>query len=198
MYNIEPQFVQQLKDDGEDLWTISQYEHWLSIVPKLAPAIQQIRDAFHGVQLGDGVGLLEADGRDAYASDAELARLRQLDERIHWENLSPEELRNHSSSPTFFDAKGFHFHLPAFLIAELIDKIEFDFISYVVEYQPATGSWADLLTPRQADSLATVLSILTHFPSYCDSSSRKYVYALQRFTAIASAPDDNYSDSFPR
>ena len=92
MFNIDSEFIEQLKDDGYDLWTISQWEHWLQLLLKMPDAVQQIHSAFDGVKLGDGVGIYEANGRDDYASDSELARLRKLDERNDWRHLDAKLL----------------------------------------------------------------------------------------------------------
>lgn len=183
MFHIDAEFIEQLKDDRYDLWTISQWENWLRVLPGMPFAIHQLRNAFRGVPLGDGVGLLEANGLDDYASDSELARLRQLDEKTNWENLDVEQLNKYYSAPSFFDPKGFHFHLPAFLIAELDDNHEFGFIDRIVEKRPKSGSWIDLLTPAQAEALVTVLSLVKQHPDY-DKDSRKFDFAMQRFATI--------------
>jgi len=78
-----------------------------------------IRKAFHGVTLGDGVGLMEAQGLDAYAGPATLAEYRSQDEKDDWSAIPVSELNSCSSSLSFFDAEGMRFHLPAYLIADL-------------------------------------------------------------------------------
>ena len=184
MFNIDSEFIEQLKDDGYDLWTISQWEHWLQLLPKMPDAVQQIHSAFDGVKLGDGVGIYEANGRDDYAGDSELARLRKLDERNDWRHLDAKLLNQYYSTPSFFDARGFVFHLPAFLLAELDDNHEFGFIDRIVEKRPPSGSWIDLLTSQQADALVTILSLVKQHPDYYNDE-KKFDHAIERFAGIA-------------
>lgn len=186
MFNIDAEFIEQLKDDGYDLWAISQWESWLQLLLRMPDAVQQIHDAFDKVKLGYGIGIHEANGLDDYAGDIELARVRKLDERSDWRKLDPEFLNQYNSTPSFFDARGFVFHLPAFLLAELDDKLEFGFIDRIVEKRPPSGSWLDLLTPQQANALVTVLSLVKQHPDYYNDT-KKFDHAIERFTGIAVA-----------
>ena len=79
MFRIDDEFIERLKDEGYDLWIISQWEQWLGLQPELEGAVDCLRIAFRDVKLGDGVGIYEANGRDDYAGDAEILRLRGLD-----------------------------------------------------------------------------------------------------------------------
>ncbi len=117
---------------------------------------------------------------------AELARVRRLDERSSWQNLDAAvlEKEKYYSTPSFFDAQGFAFHLPAFLLAELDDNHEFGFIDRIVEKRPQTGSWIELLTPQQADALVVVLSLVKQHPDYYNDT-KKFEFAIERFAAIA-------------
>jgi hypothetical protein len=81
--------------------------------------IQNIRTAFRGVKLGDGIGLWQAQAIDDYKPVEEQIRQRERDEKENWEAISIEDLDQCYSSLSFFDADGMRFHLPAFLIAEL-------------------------------------------------------------------------------
>lgn len=183
MFNIDAEFIEQLKDDGYDLWTISLWEDWLQLLPGVAVAVQQVHNAFDDVQLGDGVGIYEANGRDDYAGDTELARLRELDERNDWRKLDTDLLNEYYSTPSFFDARGFVFHLPAFLLAELDDKHGFGFIDRIVEKLPPSGTWIDLLTSQQAGALITILSLVKLHPdNYNDV--KKFDHAIERFAEI--------------
>ena len=186
MFNIDAEFIEKLKDDGYDLWTISLWENWLELLPRMAEAVQKIHSAFDDVKLGDGIGIHEANGLDDYADDAELARLRKLDERNDWRNLDAELLNRYYSTPSFFDPRGFVFHLPAFLFAELDDKHEFGFIDRIVEKRPASGSWIELLTFQQAKALVAVLTLVKEHPDYYNDV-RKFDHAIERFAGIAAA-----------
>ena len=184
MFNIDAEFIEQLKDDGYDLWTISQWENWLQQLPQMPDVVKQIDNAFDDVKLGDGIGIYEANGLDDYAGDIELARLRKLDERNDWRKLDSELLNQYYSTPSFFDSRGFIFHLPAFLLAELDDKHEYGFIDRIVEKRPPSGSWIDLLTSQQADALVSVLSLVKQHPDY-DNDAKKFDHAIERFGRVA-------------
>ncbi|MBA3700450.1 MAG: hypothetical protein H0W78_16510 [Planctomycetes bacterium] len=80
---------------------------------------QAIRRAFAGVELGDGIGLWEAQAIDDYDDATTRQEKRRSDERHDWSRITPEALNYAESSLSFFDAAGMRFHLPAFLIAEL-------------------------------------------------------------------------------
>jgi hypothetical protein len=74
-----------------------------------------IREAFHGVTLGNGIGLLEGQGLDDYEDEATRKAYRERDEKHDWERIPVEALNRCQSSLSFFDAEGMRFHLPAFI-----------------------------------------------------------------------------------
>src|SRR5690606_11328391 len=78
-----------------------------------------IRAAFRDVRLGNGVGLMQAQGLDDYADSKTLAEYRSQDEKDDWSKIPVSELNACYSSLSFFDAEGMRFHLPAFLIADI-------------------------------------------------------------------------------
>ena len=87
---------------------------------RVAESIKQdVRTAFAGVRLGDGIGLFEAQGIDDYASAETCAAYRARDEKAHWEAIPVADLNRCYSSLSFFDAEGMRFHLPAYLVADL-------------------------------------------------------------------------------
>ncbi|MFB2564000.1 DUF6714 family protein [Rhizobium sp. IMFF44] len=90
-----------------------------------------IRDAFAGVTLGDGIGLGEARALDDYASNEVRAAFRANDEKSDWTAIAAEILNKHPSSPSFFDAEGMRFHLPAYLIADLDNLYEHEFVYHL-------------------------------------------------------------------
>ncbi len=85
----------------------------------LEALVDETYEAFSGVTLGSGVGLLEADGLDNYATEQQLAEYRANDEKLDWTALPLKSLNAYSSSLSFFDAEGMRFHLPAFLITDM-------------------------------------------------------------------------------
>ena len=81
--------------------------------------VELIRQAFRGATLGNGVGLMQAQGLDDYADAKTLGEYRSQDEKSDWSAIPADELNSCCSSLSFFDAEGMRFHLPAFLIADL-------------------------------------------------------------------------------
>ena len=84
--------------------------------------INDIQLAFADVKLEDGIGLWQAQGIDDYASKEEIARLRAQDEKNNWMILTYKYLSDCESSLSFFDAKGMRFHLPKFLIFDILEE----------------------------------------------------------------------------
>lgn len=83
--------------------------------------IENLKTAFKGVALEDGIGLWEAQGMDNYADENELQRLKAKDERTDWNNLPYEDLAYCESSLSFLDAKGMRFCLPKFVLFDLLE-----------------------------------------------------------------------------
>lgn len=79
----------------------------------------RIISAFHGVVLGEGIGIIEADERDNYADPETLERAREKDERQSWQAFTADDLYRYSCALSFTDAEGFRFIIPAFMIADL-------------------------------------------------------------------------------
>ena len=89
--------------------------------------IQRIHEAFEGVVLGKGVSLHETEVIDCYGSLAERQAARQKDELKDWRNLinNPALLDVHGiGGLSFYDAAGFRFHLPAYLITGILKPKE--------------------------------------------------------------------------
>ncbi|MCA9057411.1 MAG: hypothetical protein KDA85_02890 [Planctomycetaceae bacterium] len=83
-----------------------------------------VRDAFHGVKLGNGVGLRQGQGLDDYADERTLASYREQDEKNDWAKIPLDDLEQCNSSLSFFDPEGMRFHLPAYLVADLQDHLQ--------------------------------------------------------------------------
>ncbi len=78
-----------------------------------------IQKAFQGVELGDGIGLREAQGIDEELDLDTLRKIRDNDEKRDWGRLTTETLIECETSLHFFNADGMRFHLPAYMLAEL-------------------------------------------------------------------------------
>ena len=66
----------------------------------------QIRNAFSGVTLGDGITLHEATAIDDYASEAARKAARLKDADTHWSEVPDEHIAANYSVFSFFDIKG--------------------------------------------------------------------------------------------
>jgi hypothetical protein len=94
---------------------------------RVTRVLTRIEEGFRGVSLGDGVSLHETVVIDCYGSGDERRAAREPDEKDDWRNLidDPELIAVCGvGGPTFFDAVGFRFHLPAYLslIAARLDS----------------------------------------------------------------------------
>jgi len=83
----------------------------------------EIIAAFIDVKLKDGIGLWEAQAIDDYESKAHQATARNKDIKDNWQLLTNDDLFHCDSSLSYFDAQGMLFHIPAFITAELNDKL---------------------------------------------------------------------------
>ena len=81
--------------------------------------INNIREAFKNVFLGNGIGLWEAQGLDDRLSESECKKLRRKDEKLDWNKIPIIDLYKCASSLSFFDAEGMRFHLPMLLLVDL-------------------------------------------------------------------------------
>jgi len=111
--------IAEMRSRGYEAFSIARAERQFQRGQEALKLCKIIEDAFTGVTLGQGVGLLEARGLDDYEDAATCAAYRAQDEKEDWRKISAEALCHCNSSLSFFDAEGMRFHLPAYLIAEL-------------------------------------------------------------------------------
>ena len=83
--------------------------------------IVEITAAFDGVSRENGVTLHEAKAIDDWKLSEELQSARQLDTEQRWQDIPDEDLLASDSPLPFFDAKGFRYYLPAFMLCGLKD-----------------------------------------------------------------------------
>ncbi len=87
--------------------------------------INEIKTAFKGVKLEDGIGLKEGNGIDDYASKEQLLAFRKQDERENWENIPFEDICNYECAFGYLDTKGMRFLMPQYMIADILwEEIE--------------------------------------------------------------------------
>ena len=127
----------------------------------LEALVAETHEAFSGVTLGSGTGLLEANGLDDYASESKLAEYRANDEKLDWRSIPLKRLNRYSSSLSFFDAEGMRFHLPAFLIADLQGLYDFDLIYNLAQSTLVEEKYV-LLTQEQREVVRKYLEFAAH------------------------------------
>lgn len=125
-----------------------------------------IRDAFEGVTLGDGVGLVQGQALDDYADGKEVAACRARDEKEYWGAIAAADLSRCHSSLSFFDAEGMRFHLPAFLLAELEGRLSIGVIFHLVQLDDYAKSKLALLSPAQRGAVREFLALCARDPDY--------------------------------
>lgn len=179
MYRVTADLIETLEKGGYDLWTISLWKHWLTKLPELDGVLERIRTAFEGVTLGDGIGLYEADAIDDYALPEIRARARERDEKDRWQSITSEQLNECYCALTYFDAMGFKFHLPAFLIAEINDEFNWSVFDALTEKHPTSTEWIDILDAEQADAVIAVLDLLKHHPEHSQQADA-FELAIER------------------
>lgn len=184
MFRVTAEYVEELRAEGYDLWTISLWENWLAKLPLLDEAIDSVSKAFDGVTLGTGIGLIEAYSMDGYVFREELTAERAQDEKERWQDIDVRELDEMGDTANaFFDTFGFIFHLPAFLLAELNDEFTFcqGVVHRLVAKRPSSNKWILFLDDAQRRSITSILEVVQHHPDYV-GQSEQFRHSIARLT----------------
>ncbi|MGC4016894.1 MAG: CPCC family cysteine-rich protein [Luteolibacter sp.] len=88
---------------------------WLAYEDLRTQIIGFIEFHFNNVTRDGGTTLHQMEVLDDYGSAEDLAEAAKLDTESTWEEISDLKLSNFACSMVFLDAKGFRFHLPAFM-----------------------------------------------------------------------------------
>lgn len=158
--------IQEMCRRGYAPLTIAEAEELLPRWQQLDQLRQKIESAFAGVTLQEGTGLYEAQGIDDYASQEECLAYRTKDEKLNWHNISINDLNRCNSSPTFFDAQGMLFHLPAFLLASLKGDYLHDLTFTLTHEWHDTERKFSLFNTEQRAVVADYLQFLLDEPDY--------------------------------
>ena len=188
-YRITEEDVSDLRERTRGQVSFDNYSKWVKRVAELDPLIYEITEAFQGITLGDGIGLLEANGIDDRASAAERAELRSRDEKTDWRKIDAKLLNYCNASPAYFDARGFWFHLPAFLIAELNDDYYLDFVEPMISDLQVHREWNDLLTQPQRTVITKTLELLRNYPDFMELETEIEV-GIERLQNLADETTD--------
>jgi hypothetical protein len=134
--------------------------------PTKQEVASHIREAFRGVTLGSGIGLLEGQGLDDHENEATCRAYREQDEKHNWERIPIEALNRCHSSLSFFDAEGMRFHLPAFLIAELNGDMDVGAVFHLTHLDDYARSKLVTLSSEQRKAVREFLLCLQDAPDY--------------------------------
>jgi uncharacterized membrane protein len=140
--------VEEMRARGFDTLVLAEQLELARRGEALEALVAETHKAFAEVTLGSGIGLLEANGLDDYASEQKLAEYRANDEKLDWKSIPLKRLNRCSSSLFFFDAEGMRFHLPAFLIADIRGLYDFG-LKYNLTQSTLIEDQCTLLTPEQ-------------------------------------------------
>lgn len=149
--------------------------------------IEQIRKAFSGVTLGDGISLHEATAIDGYASEAVRKAARLKDANTHWSEVPDEHIAANYSVFSFFDIKGHIYYAPAYMLWLL--RTGYDTPSNSVESaQYAFDPWGkyegnrryrphEIFTPEQCACIAQYLLYIYEVldEESCCSTAKDYL-----------------------
>jgi hypothetical protein len=119
--------------------------------------IEIINVAFSKVSLGDGIGLLEAQALDNYESEEVQKKQREKDEKSNWKSIPYDVLQNSHSSLSFFDANGFRFHLPAYIVGSINGKVD-DPIFHLTDLEGYASSKLVTLSSNQKNAVISYLT----------------------------------------
>ena len=93
--------------------------------------IQEIKDAFSGVELEDGISMMQAAGMDTY-SNREICAVGTNEVVNNWQNLPADELVG-TIKLAYFDPKGFRYYFPAYALWSL-QQLEYFEQIHALEY----------------------------------------------------------------
>lgn len=148
-------------------WADLEARGFIEVSPNFQPrmieekkrVLKLIRSAFRGVTLGEGIGLREANGLDDYADTETLAAYRAQDEKNNWSAISFEDLGRYHWSLSYFDAAGMRFHLPAYLVADLVEGglTGGDIVFRLVSFENLGTKRYEMLTASQHNAVREFL-----------------------------------------
>lgn len=132
----------------------------------------KVAQAFRGVKLGSGIGLMEGNGLDDYADDLALKEYRSKDESDDWTRIDIDRLNRYSAGLSYMDEEGMRFHLPAYVIADLQDVLsQGDVLFHLCFLSNGAETRFDLLNEEQRDAIRQFLLLRLSDPRYSFQSS---------------------------
>ncbi len=139
-----PDFADAVRPASDDE---SPLPGWQTVAERREVSAQAIRrlihHAFKGVSREGGVSLHETDAIDGYYSESGRAEARAIDTDGQWTQLKHEDLCSGrlQAAHSFFDAIGYRYHLPAYLMCWLDGHAE---SSGSAVFDSFLWEWADM------------------------------------------------------
>jgi hypothetical protein len=159
---------------------------WLTLDEKADAAgtllIKQITKAFEGVTRDGGVSLHEARAIDDYEGEQGRAEARKKDTDCRWQDVPDEWIEYFYDVFSFFDAKGFRYYIPAYMIWVLKNyrsspSSSVDFTIYALGiYEDVDDPYARfrLLNAKQSEAVCNFLKLMaTHGVDWVDTRVAK-------------------------
>ncbi|MFM2096780.1 MAG: hypothetical protein RIS70_3904 [Planctomycetota bacterium] len=150
--------------------------------PQIMALIEQIRDAFRDVRLGNGVSLREANVIDDYGTEAERADARRQDELDDWTAVPDEQIDESPDALHFLDNEGRHYYLPAFMVFALryhgkrSSRSPETLLNQLGNVEK-TDELRSLISPRQCDA---VVAFLDHMRAEADDADEAHHLELAK------------------
>jgi hypothetical protein len=166
MKRITQADIEEMRNSGYDRSIIADAQVRLARCERADELIAQIAAAFFGVTLEDGIGLWESDGIDDYRGPEELRALRAKDQKLDWRRIPADDLNYCNAAPSFLDARGLYFHMPAFMTAELRGEFNQDFIGRLIYDSFTAPKFRQLLTPEQRQAIIACISFYGSIDHY--------------------------------
>jgi hypothetical protein len=125
--------------------------------------VLQVKYAFDGVVLGEGVGLHETAVIDGCGSRTERQEARKTDEKHDWHKLLDDPWMKKTrriGGISFFDSEGLRFHLPAYLcllLAEPDSDMAANIIFNLTDFDDYNRERFSILNASQREIVGSVL-----------------------------------------
>jgi len=138
--------------------------------------IVQIRDAFDGVVLGDGISFNMTEYYDSGGCGEEYRIAAAHDERVDWRAIPGSTLEQFTVTFSFTDLEGFRFYIPAYMTWTALnfrrsDSIISDFTIYAIDphhYLFEETPMNEYFTKAQMDVLIAFLQFCTENEDWLD------------------------------
>lgn len=137
--------------------------------------IQQIHKAFDGVELGGGETIHQAHLEGIFGKGNKWIEAGKKDPETNWSEVPDWKLEEGFSTLSFFDPKGWRFHLPAFMCWSLrnwrtTDSVTPDSIIWNLTFCDYNAEKYEALNQTQSEAVYTFLEFFDRYSGLPDAS----------------------------